>query len=67
MLKRQPVKDYTREGDHLKTGLEWMGLTTYDQSYTEHNPETVLPASPYKLSEIYSKNPDYAHQFCKFS
>ena len=50
MLKRQPVKDHTREGDHLKTGLEWMGLTTYDQSYTEHNPETVLPAAPYKLS-----------------
>ena len=49
MKKRQPEKMSVRENDHLKSGYQWMGETTYSKKYQQPNPETVLPISPYKL------------------
>ena len=48
VLKRRPVPENVREADHFKTGLDWMGDTTYHKSFKEINPEDVAMPNSFK-------------------
>ena len=48
IIKKRSAPENIKEPDHFKTGMSWMGETTYNKSFREVNPEEVLVPNSYK-------------------
>ena len=54
--------DYTYFPDQLRTKSNWFGRTTYENFYSNPNPEYF--AKKVKIIEKLQANPDYSRQYC---
>lgn len=56
-----------KEPDHLKTGSNWYGGSTYNAQFKDHNPEEdYVKSVPMNQKEKYKNNPNFRHQFGKY-